>query len=123
MRERIESLYPKDETISDLNAVFRVVYNLLAEKIEEDPTKGMVLSRGNPNQRKISWTKAMRLAHMLEDYFMFRKKLIGDNRCENCIYWSSISEASPHMGCCQKRNKTPIHKWYICKKFEGMSHE
>lgn len=123
MKERIGSLHPKDEALSDLDAVFMVVYNILAEKIEEDPKKGIILSKGNPNQRKLSWVKAMKLAHMLEDYFVFRRQLTGDSTCEYCKYLSSISEASPHMGCCMKRNKKPIHKWYTCKKFEELYHE
>lgn len=123
MSKEIWSLHPKDETISDLDATFMILYSLLTEKLEQEPKKGIILSKGNPNQRKIPWVKAMRLSHTLEDYFTFRKQLIGSQVCENCRYWLSISEASPHMGCCMKRNKKPIHKWYTCKRFEELYHE
>lgn len=123
MSTEIWSLHPKDETISDLDAIFMILYSLLTEKLEQEPKKGIILSKGNPNQRKISWIKSMKLAHTLEDYFAFRKQLLSDQVCESCKHWSSISEASPHMGCCIKRGKKPIHKWYTCKRFEELCHE
>lgn len=121
MKERIGSLSPDYETISDLSAIFRVIYNVLSEKVEEEPKRGIILSKGNLNQRKVTWREAIELAHMLEDYFSFRKQLIGNHVCENCRYWSSISKVSPHMGCCHKRKKEPIHRWYTCKKFEEVN--
>lgn len=114
--EKITSLKPVDEPLTDLDVVFFAIYNLIYEKIENDTNKGIVVSRGNPNQRKVSWKKVMSIAHMLEDFFALRKQRTGCRTCEECKHWKSVSIASPHLGKCTRYNKDSIHKFNSCKK-------
>lgn len=116
MKQKIGTMKSPDEPITDLDVVFVAVYNLLYEKIEQEPNKGIVVSKGNPNQRKVTWKKVMQIAHMLEDFFILREQRTGSNTCDCCDHWKCVSEASPHIGVCTKYNKDHIHKFNSCKK-------
>lgn len=113
MKQYIDTV-KTEEPITDVDVVFTALYNLLYEKIQEEPNKGIVVSKGNPNQRKVHWSKVMKMAHMLEDFFTFREMHHGDKTCENCMHWRSVSEVSPHMGCCKKHNKQDMHALHCC---------
>lgn len=117
MKQRIGTMLPPDEAVSDLNVVFCALYNLLAEKLEEEPKKGIVVSKGRPNQRKVTWGEVMIMAHALEDFFTFRKMRTGCRECQRCKSWKPISQASPHMGHCSKHKKEPVHAFSSCRKF------
>ena len=104
------------EPVTDLDVVFVAIYNVLYEKIEQEPNKGVVVSKGNPNQRKATWNEVMSIAHMLEDFFTMREQRTGCKTCEECAYWRSISVASPHIGECTKYGKEYLHKFNSCKK-------
>ena len=114
MKQHIDTLRPYDDPITDIDVVFTAMYNLLYEKIQNEPNKGIVVSKGNPNQRKVLWSDVMRMAHMLEDFFIFREMHHGDQTCGNCKYWTSVSKASPHMGHCNKHNKANMHALHCC---------
>lgn len=116
MNLKIGTLKGPDEPITDLDVVFIALYNLVYEKIETGSSKGIIISEGNPNQRKVSWKKVMSISHMLEDYFMCRK-LHGGGTCGECCNWESISEVSPHLGYCKVKDKKHIHKLSSCKLF------
>ena len=108
---------PPTEPVTDLDVAFVAFYNLLYEKIETEPNKGIVVSKGNPNQRKANWREVMEIAHMLEDFFILRKQRTGNKTCEECRHWKSVSVASPHMGQCNKyKHKGYVHKFNSCKK-------
>jgi len=119
MLQKVDILKQATEPITDTEAVFVCLYSLLLEKIESEPKKGMVFSKGNPNQRKIHWMDLMKMSHMLEDFFIFRAETYKDQVCENCCNWESISEASPHMGNCVKRKNRIVHCLYHCKNWEN----
>lgn len=110
-------MIPPDKPVSDLDVVFVALYNLLAEKLETEPNKGIVVSKGNPNQRKASWKEIMIMAHAMEDFFTFRKQRTGCRECQRCKRWKSISKASPHWGECSKRKVEPVHAFSSCKNF------
>ena len=116
LKQKIRTLKPIDEPVTDLDVAFVAFYNILYEKIEQEPNKGIVVSKGNPNQRKATWEEVMSIAHMLEDFFTLRKKRTGCKTCEECTYWKPISVASPHLGRCTKYDKDHIHKFNSCKK-------
>ena len=116
MKQHIGTMLPIDQPVTDLTMVFNAVYNVLYEKLQLEPTKGIVVSKGNPNQRKATWGEILDMAHMLEDFFIFRQQRTGCKTCELCKYWESISTASPHIGKCTKYNKDYIHKFNSCKK-------
>ncbi len=120
MKQKIGRVGSTKEPISDAQVVFYAVYNLLYEKIEQEPNKGIVVSKGNPNQRKVSWSKVMRMAHMLEDFFALRSQRCGKEVCQTCKYWESISEASTWMGACKKYTKR-MHALERCKKWRESS--
>ena len=109
-------MLPVDQPVTDLTMVFNAVYNVLYEKLQIEPTKGIVVSKGNPNQRKATWGEILSMAHMLEDFFILRQHRTGCKTCELCEYWKSTSTASPHIGKCIKYNKDCIHKFNSCKK-------
>lgn len=112
-------MLPPDEPVSDLDVLFVAVYNLIHEKLETEPNKGIVVSKGNPNQRRATWKEVMLIAHMLEDFFIFRKMRHGGKDCMGCKNWKSISTASPHMGVCSKRSdRDTVHALSSCKKFK-----
>ena len=121
MKQKIGSMLPPDEPVSDIDVVFCALYNLLYERLESEPNKGIVVCKGQPNQRKVSWQKVMVMAHALEDFFIFRKMRTGGKPCKQCKYWQSVSKASPHMGKCNKRGEMPVHAFSTCKKFKGGS--
>lgn len=116
MKQKIGTMKSPDEPITDLDVLFVAVYNLIYEKIEQEPNKGIVVSKGNPNQRKVTWKKVMQIAHMLEDFFIMREQRTGCKTCEECDHWKCISEVSPHIGVCTNYNKNHMHKFNSCKK-------
>lgn len=118
MKQKIGTMKPVNEPVSDLDMVFLALYNLLYEKIEKEPNKGIVFSKGNPNQRKATWKELIIMAHALEDFFAFRKLRKGYRECQLCEHWESTSQASPHMGRCNKRKQEPVHAFSSCKKFK-----
>lgn len=118
MKQAIGTMKPVTEPVDDLDVLFVAVYNLLYEKIQQEPNKGIVVSKGNPNQRKATWSEVMNIAHELEDYFTFRRLQTRTDICGECLHWKSVSEASPHMGECLKHKKRPIHRFSTCKKYE-----
>lgn len=118
MKQKIGTMLPPSEPVSDLHVVFCALYNLLYEKIETEPNKGIVVSKGNPNQRRVNWREVMTMAHAMEDFFIFRKQRTGCRECQMCENWESISQASPHMGRCNKRKQEPVHAFSSCKKFK-----
>lgn len=120
MKQKIGTMLPPDAQVSDLSVVFCALYNLLYEKIETEPNKGIVVSKGNPNQRKATWQEIMIMAHALEDFFIFRKQRIGCRECQLCEHWSSVSQASPHMGKCKKTGVELVHAFSSCKKFSPL---
>lgn len=116
LKQKVGTMKPIDEPVTDLDVVFVAVYNILYEKIEQEPNKGIVVSKGNPNQRKATWDEVMKMAHMLEDFFILRKQRTGNKTCEECKHWRSVSKASPHLGECTKYHKRYIHKFSSCKR-------
>lgn len=120
MKQKIGTMLPPDAPVSDLNVVFCALYNLLYEKIETEPNKGIVVSKGNPNQRKATWKEVMIMAHALEDFFIFRKQRTGCRECQLCKHWASVSQASPHMGRCEKTGVELVHAFSSCKKFSQL---
>lgn len=121
MKQKVGTLKGPGEPITDLDVAFVAFYNLLYEKIEAEPNKGIVISKGNPNQRKVRWTDVMLIAHMLEDFFILRKQRTGGDICEECEHWGSISKASPHIGVCKRYDVSYLHKFNSCKKFKRRS--
>ena len=120
MKQKIGTMLPPDAQVSDLNVVFCALYNLLYEKIEAEPNKGIVVSKGNHNQRKATWKEVMLIAHAMEDFFTFRKQRTGCRECQMCEHWTSVSQASPHMGKCKKTGVEPVHAFSSCKKFSPL---
>lgn len=116
MKQKIGTLKPINEPITDLDVAFVAIYNVLYEKLEKEPNKGIIVSKGNPNQRKATWAEVMSTAHMLEDFFVMREQRTGCKTCEECKHWESISLASPHIGKCCKYDKLLVHKFHSCKK-------
>lgn len=119
MKQKIGTMKSPEEPINDIDVVFVALYNLLYEKIEQEPDKGIVVSKGNPNQRKVTWSKVMSMAHMMEDYFILRSEKNGEHYCGECSHWKSCSKASPHMGKCDLKGERYVHRLALCKKFEG----
>ena len=120
MKQKIGTMLPPDAPVSDLNVVFCALYNLLYEKIETEPNKGIVVSKGNPNQRKATWKEVMLIAHAMEDFFIFRKQRTGCKECHLCEHWISVSQVSPHMGKCKKTGVESVHAFSSCKKFSPL---
>lgn len=118
MKQKIGYVGSTEEPISDAQVVFHAVYNILYEKVEQEPNKGIVTSKGNPNQRRVSWSKVLRMAHMLEDFFLIRRQRYGEETCQACKNWESISEASPWIGTCKKYTKR-IHALEHCKRWRA----
>ena len=124
MKQKIGTMKSSTEPLSDLDVLFVAVYNLLYEKVQEEPGKGIVVSKGNPNQRRVKWSKVLSIAHEMEDFFILRKSRTGNDICGECMHWRPISSASPYIGECTKHHKTYIHRFSSCKKgFEQVNHE
>ena len=115
MKQLIGTMKDPIEPIDDLDVLFVAVYNLLYEKIQQEPKKGIVVSKGNPNQRKVIWKDVMEIAHEMEDYFIFRKLRTGCDTCEKCKNFQSVSDVSPYKGQCKARGLTLVHAWGSCR--------
>lgn len=118
LEQKIGTMKPSNEPITDLDVAFVAFYNLLYDRIESGCEKGIVISKGNPNQRKVSWKKVMRIAHMIEDFFILRELRTGCKTCEECKHWGPISKTSPHMGACKLHGVSYIHKFHSCEDFK-----
>lgn len=118
MKQTIGTMKSVTEPVDDLDVLFVAIYNLLYEKIQQEPNKGIVVSKGNPNQRKATWSEVMNIAHEVEDFFTIRKMQTGTEVCGGCIQWRSVSKVSPHMGECLKHKKRPVHRFATCRKYE-----
>lgn len=116
MKQRIKSCNTT-EPVSDLEMVFLAIRNVFYEKHLQEPNKGIIAAKGTEHQRKMTWKELLKLVDALEDFFIFRKMKVGRGFCEQCRYWESISEASPHMGQCNKKKKKPVHAWSYCKNY------
>lgn len=121
MKQKIGTMKGPDEPITDMDLVFVAIYNLLYEKIEKEPNKGIVVSKGNPNQRRATWKQVMRIAHALEDFFIMRKMRTGGRECCLCRYWKPVSVESPHLGYCKKYKQDNLHAFNSCKGFKRRS--
>lgn len=119
MKQKIGTMRSATEPITDLDVVFVALYNLLYEKLEQEPNKGIVVSKGNPNQRKATWKEVLSIAHALEDFFIFRTHRTNFRECQLCKSWNSISETSPHMGECRKKNRRYMHAFNSCREFNN----
>lgn len=117
MKQKIGSMVPEDQKVTDIQGLFTAVFNLVYEKIQQEPNKGIVVCKGKKNQRKFTWEQIMYLAHEMEDYFVFREMRIGHRICQDCEHWASISAQTPYMGRCSYHNKTCIHALHCCKKW------
>lgn len=117
MRQKIRSLQDTNTPITDRSVVFTAMYNLLYDRIDSEPNKGIVISKGNPNQRKEHWAEVLNLAHMLEDFFMIRELRVGKRTCSSCGNWTSISKESPWIGRCSLKGEgILVHSLDTCKK-------
>lgn len=104
---------------SDLDALFVAVYNLLYEKMEAEPDKGIVIKKGG---RRCRWSELMDIAHCMEDYFTLRSEKCR-GICGECVRWKSVSKDSPHLGECSLKPGKYSHKFGYCKKFVGKGGE
>lgn len=118
MKQKIGSMKSVTEPVTDLDVFFLAVYNLIYEKIETEPNKGIIVNKGQETQRKAKWAEIMAIAHIVEDFFIFREMRVGEDICGTCKYWRSTSEDSPHMGKCIKNKTEPIHVLNTCKRFD-----
>lgn len=117
MKLRIQSCKPKDEELDDLDVFFVAVYNLIYEKLEQEPKRGIWLNKGLPTERKVRWKELMEIAHSMEDFFTFRKIRQGPGICKTCRDYQTESVQSPHMGTCIFHGTTPIHWLNRCKHY------
>lgn len=117
MKQQIGTMKGPDEAIDDLDVLFIAVYNLLYEKIQQEPKKGIVISKGNPNQRKVRWKEILEIAHEAEDYFAFRRVRTGCDTCGKCNNFKPVSEVSPYKGQCKARGLTLVHAWGSCQRY------
>lgn len=68
MKQEIGSMKEQTgEKVTDFDVVFTALYNLIFEKLQTEPGKGIIVCKGLPNQRRVKWEKAMKMAHTLED--------------------------------------------------------
>lgn len=118
MKQKIGSMKSPTEPVTDLDVFFLAVYNLIYEKIETEPKKGIIVNKGEETQQKAKWDEIMAIAHVVEDFFIFREMRVGGDTCSDCKYWRSLSKDSPHMGRCIKNKTEPVHMLNTCKRFD-----
>lgn len=119
MKQQIPTMHQPNDPVTDVDVVFTAIYNMLYERIEQEPNKGIIVCKGQSNERRVKWSKVMNMAHMLEDFFVFRSMRVGDRVCGNCQYFKPTSQACPHMGRCNKSNKEPMHILHCCKNWHS----
>lgn len=103
----------KNKTISDYEAFFILVEKLIKEKTEQG-AKGIVIAKGQPNEKKFSYTQAGLVLQTLENSAAIRG-CFSFGVCYTCKKYDTMSYPSGFMGTCKLDRKE--HGYYdTCDK-------
>lgn len=96
--KRIRLNIEKGKTISDYEALFIMVESLIASKIQEG-SKGIVIAKGQPNEKKFSYIHASEVLKNLENAAALRG-CFSFGVCYTCKKWDSRLYSESSMGVC-----------------------
>lgn len=91
----------KGKELSDLEALFIVVDKLIDKAIEEGSKKGVVLSKGNSNQKKVPYLKLKKDLEALYNGYAV-KGCFSIGVCQTCTRFQSIGSTGTLGKCGQK---------------------
>lgn len=93
----------KNKTISDYEAFFILVEKLIREKTEQG-AKGIVIAKGQPNEKKFTYTQAGLVLQNLENSAAIRG-CFSFGVCYTCTKYDTMSFPSKFMGVCKIDHK------------------
>lgn len=102
----------KGNTISDLEALFIVLKKCVNDKVTAGSPSGMVLARGQKNERKIKYTEAQKLLAELESYFGVRG-CFSLGICDTCSFFNQAGHGNKAFGTCQRSDRM-VHRIDSC---------
>lgn len=102
----------KGKHISDLEAFLSVARKLIIDRIEENPKAGIILAKGNKNERKVRYSDALRYADSLES-FLGTRGMFSIGVCQTCKYLDRKPIPDSYYGKC-KIHKITVHEYESC---------
>lgn len=96
-------------TISELEATLILVEKLIQQKIDEG-SKGLIIAKGQPNQVKLSYKKALKVIKSIDKCFVYK----GCNSygiCATCTKFNTYKFQDKEFGYCGSEMK---HKYDTC---------
>ena len=97
-------------TINELEATLILIEKLIQQKIDEGG-KGLIIAKGQPNQVKLSYKKALRVIRSINKNFAYKGcKSIGI--CATCIKFNTSKFQDKEFGYCGTEMK---HRYDTCQ--------
>lgn len=93
----------KHKTISDYEAFFILVEKLIREKTEQG-AKGIIIAKGQPNERKFTYIHAAQVLQNLENSAAIRG-CFSMGVCYTCMRYNSNMFSEHSMGVCSLDRK------------------
>ena len=94
----------KGKTISDIEILFHILDKLMDEKLEENPKSGLIMNKGEKNEKRMKYTQAQDKLKALYTYFA-EKGTFSIGCCETCSKWNSEMSSTGYLGKCSSNNK------------------
>lgn len=96
-------------TISELEATLILVEKLIQQKID-DGGKGLIIAKGQPNQVKLSYKKALKVLSSIDKCFAY-KGCDSYGICGTCSKFNTLKFQDKEFGYCGSEMK---HKYDTC---------
>lgn len=97
-------------TISELEATLILLEKIIQQKIDAG-AKGLIISRGNPNEVKLSYKRALKVLGSIDKCFAYKGcKSLGI--CQTCTKFNTAKFEDKEFGHCGSEMK---HKYDTCQ--------
>lgn len=102
----------KGAPISDLEAALYAVEKLVKKQIEGGESKGFVLAKGKPNEKRVRWSEVLTSLKSLEDRLGL-EGCFSMGVCKSCTKYRPEGCGNPTFGICAQKNKS-VHEYSSC---------
>lgn len=98
----------KGKVISDYEALFIMIEKLLSDKTKEG-AKGIIIAKGQPNERKFTYTQAALVLQTLESV-AGQRGCFSFGVCQTCKKWDTSCYTAKILGICKvdKKEHSPF---------------
>lgn len=94
----------KGTTINELEAFMILMEKLIEEKLAENPKAGMIIAKGQPNEIRVRYKKALGVLHRLHGFFAL-KGCFSIGICQTCSSFNQAGYSAKLYGKCKGREK------------------